>query len=103
YETVNEEMDDNLERAATTTTGLEAEKDSGNIDKTQSKPTLNEPSSSGTSSGNTLQSGEDRLKLQELMELCTTLQSRVLTLETTKTTQAMEITSLKRRVNDDIE
>ncbi|GJS03166.1 hypothetical protein Tco_0319674 [Tanacetum coccineum] len=51
YETVNEEMDDNLERAATTTTGLEAEKDSGNIDKTQSKPTLNEPSSSGTSSG----------------------------------------------------
>ncbi|GJY43171.1 hypothetical protein Tco_0431384 [Tanacetum coccineum] len=32
------------------------------------------------------------------MELCTTLQSRVLALETTKTTQAMEITSLKRRV-----
>ncbi|GJY98122.1 hypothetical protein Tco_0515032 [Tanacetum coccineum] len=32
------------------------------------------------------------------MELCTTLQSRVLALETTKTTPAMEITSLKRRV-----
>ncbi|GJU44308.1 hypothetical protein Tco_1201574 [Tanacetum coccineum] len=48
--------------------------------------------------GNTLQSGEDSLKLQELMELCTTLQQRVLALETTKTTQAMEITSLKRRV-----
>ncbi|GJT04008.1 hypothetical protein Tco_0838470 [Tanacetum coccineum] len=32
------------------------------------------------------------------MELCTTLQSRALALETTKTTQAMEITSLKRRV-----
>ncbi|GJX62945.1 hypothetical protein Tco_0295845 [Tanacetum coccineum] len=97
-EAVNEEIDDSLERAATTATGLEAEQDSGNIDKTQSKATLNEPSSSGTSSGNTLQSGEDRLKLEELMALCTTLQSRVLALETTKTTQTTEIASLKRRV-----
>ncbi|GJT69116.1 hypothetical protein Tco_1028402 [Tanacetum coccineum] len=32
------------------------------------------------------------------MELCTTLKSRVLALETIKTTQAMEINSLKRRV-----
>ncbi|GJS37384.1 hypothetical protein Tco_0535766 [Tanacetum coccineum] len=37
--------------------------------------------------GNTLQSDEDRLKLNELMELCTTLQQRVLDLEKTKTTQ----------------
>ncbi|GJW87741.1 hypothetical protein Tco_0163081 [Tanacetum coccineum] len=43
-------------------------------------------------------SGEDSLKLQELMALCTTLQSRVLALETTKTTQANEIAGLKRRV-----
>ncbi|GJS28865.1 hypothetical protein Tco_0489485 [Tanacetum coccineum] len=50
-EAVNEEMDDSLERAATTATSLEAEQDSGNIDKTQSKATLNEPSSLGTSSG----------------------------------------------------
>ncbi|GJX78803.1 hypothetical protein Tco_0326952 [Tanacetum coccineum] len=70
---VNEEMNDNLVRAVTIASSLEAE-------------------------GNTLQSGEDRLKLQELMELCTTLQSRVLALETTKTTQAKEIASLKRRV-----
>nr|GEV63946.1 hypothetical protein [Tanacetum cinerariifolium] len=48
--------------------------------------------------GNTLRSNEDRLKLNELMDLCTTLQSRVLTLEKTKTTQALEIDSLKRRV-----
>ncbi|GKD84203.1 hypothetical protein Tco_1351042, partial [Tanacetum coccineum] len=48
--------------------------------------------------GNTLQSDEDRLKLYELMALCTTLQSRVLDLEKTKTTQANEIASLKRRV-----
>ncbi|GKF18768.1 hypothetical protein Tco_0063686, partial [Tanacetum coccineum] len=47
--------------------------------------------------GNTLQSDEDKLKLDELMALCTTLQSRVLDLEKTKTTQANEIASLKRR------
>nr|GEX08369.1 hypothetical protein [Tanacetum cinerariifolium] len=48
--------------------------------------------------GNTFSSDEDRLKLNELMELYTKLQSRVLDLEKTKATQALEITSLKRRV-----
>nr|GEU51861.1 retrovirus-related Pol polyprotein from transposon TNT 1-94 [Tanacetum cinerariifolium] len=48
--------------------------------------------------GNTLQSDEDILKLNELMELCADLQSKILDLEKTKTTQALEITSLKRRV-----
>ncbi|GJU41393.1 hypothetical protein Tco_1194350 [Tanacetum coccineum] len=48
--------------------------------------------------GNTLQSDEDRLKLDELMTLCTTLQNQVLDLEKTKTTQHNEIASLKRRV-----
>ncbi|GJR48306.1 hypothetical protein Tco_1316409 [Tanacetum coccineum] len=43
-------------------------------------------------------SGEDRLKLNELMELCTNLQKKVLDLETSKTSQAEEIASLKRRV-----
>ncbi|GJV10078.1 hypothetical protein Tco_1351619, partial [Tanacetum coccineum] len=50
-EAVNEEMDDSLVRAATTATSLDAEQDSGNIDKTRSKATPNEPSSPGTSSG----------------------------------------------------
>ncbi|GKD03427.1 hypothetical protein Tco_1178401 [Tanacetum coccineum] len=45
-----------------------------------------------------LLSGEDRLKLKELMILCANLQNRVLDLEHTKTTQALEIGSLKRRV-----
>ncbi|GJX32768.1 hypothetical protein Tco_0242623 [Tanacetum coccineum] len=45
--------------------------------------------------GNTLQSDADRLKLNELMELCTNLQTRVLDLEKTKTTQQNEIDSLK--------
>ncbi|GJU00459.1 hypothetical protein Tco_1110797 [Tanacetum coccineum] len=116
---------------ATTATSLDAERDGGNINKTQSKATPNESSSLGTTSGggprcqetigdtiaqtrfenvskhsndpllakgNTLQSSEDSLKLEELMKLCTPLQKRVLTLETTKTTQANEIDSLKRMV-----
>nr|GEU62422.1 retrovirus-related Pol polyprotein from transposon TNT 1-94 [Tanacetum cinerariifolium] len=106
--------------AATNAFSLEAEQDNGNIAKTQSKATPNEPSSQGTNSGggprcqetmkdttaqtrfesvskhsndsllaggNTLQSNEDRLKLNELMALCTNLQIRVLDLEKTKTTQ----------------
>nr|GEU98002.1 putative ribonuclease H-like domain-containing protein [Tanacetum cinerariifolium] len=76
-EAVNEEMDDSLERAATTATSLDAEHDRGNISKTQSKATPNKSSSYGIDSG-----GGPRL----------------LDLETTKTTQAMEIESLKRRV-----
>ncbi|GKA78037.1 hypothetical protein Tco_0784574 [Tanacetum coccineum] len=51
-----------------------------------------------TNSNDPLFSGEDRLKLNELMELCTKLFERVLDLENTKTTQAAEITKLKERV-----
>nr|GEV41459.1 retrovirus-related Pol polyprotein from transposon TNT 1-94 [Tanacetum cinerariifolium] len=46
----------------------------------------------------TLRSGEDRLKLNELMELCTKLSERALNLETTKAAQAKEISRLKKRV-----
>ncbi|GJX69476.1 ribonuclease H-like domain-containing protein [Tanacetum coccineum] len=48
--------------------------------------------------GNTLQSDKDRLKLEELMALCTSLQNIVLDLEKTMTSQHNEIVSLKRRV-----
>nr|GEY14124.1 retrovirus-related Pol polyprotein from transposon TNT 1-94 [Tanacetum cinerariifolium] len=48
---------------------------------------------------NTLGSGEDRLKLKELMELCTKLSDRVPNLEKTKTAQEKEIASLKKRVD----
>nr|GEU94602.1 hypothetical protein [Tanacetum cinerariifolium] len=124
---VHKELVDRLVRVATTASSLEAKHDSGNITKTQSKATLNESSSQGTNSGgcprcqetmrdttaqtrfesvskhsndsllargNTLQSDEDRLKLEELMAL----QTRVLDLEKTKTSQHKEIASLKRRV-----
>ncbi|GJT63183.1 hypothetical protein Tco_1006716 [Tanacetum coccineum] len=52
-----------------------------------------------THSNDPLLSGEDRLKLNELMELCTKLSERVLALETIKTNQALDIDSLKKRVN----
>ncbi|GKA57844.1 putative ribonuclease H-like domain-containing protein, partial [Tanacetum coccineum] len=98
-EAVHKELGDSLVRAATTAFSLEAEHNSGNISKTRSKATPNESSFLGTTSGgNTLRSGEDSLKLTELLELCTNLQTRVLDLEKTKTTQANEIDSLKRRV-----
>ncbi|GJR68859.1 retrovirus-related pol polyprotein from transposon TNT 1-94 [Tanacetum coccineum] len=58
-EAINEEMDDSLERDATIVTSLDAEQASGNINKTQSRATLNEPSSIETSSGNTLTAIDD--------------------------------------------
>ncbi|GKA30020.1 hypothetical protein Tco_0716265 [Tanacetum coccineum] len=80
--------DDSLVRAATTASSLEAEQDSGNIDKTQSQATPNEAGSQGTTSCGGLRN-------QETMGgyLCS-----VLDLEKTKTTQANQIASLKRRV-----
>ncbi|GJU83789.1 putative ribonuclease H-like domain-containing protein [Tanacetum coccineum] len=51
-----------------------------------------------THSNDPLLSGEDSLKLNDLMEICTKLQQRVLDLENTKTAQAQEILSLKLRV-----
>nr|GEX81536.1 hypothetical protein [Tanacetum cinerariifolium] len=48
--------------------------------------------------GNTLQSDEDSMKLDEFTELCTNLQNMILDLDKTKTTQRNEIDSLNRRV-----
>ncbi|GJT21995.1 putative ribonuclease H-like domain-containing protein [Tanacetum coccineum] len=123
-EAAHKELGDSLLRAATTASSLEAEQDSGKINKIQSKATPNESSSLGTTPssgpgcqetigdtiaktrfenvskhsndllltiGDTLQSHEDKLKLDELMALCTTLQNRVLDLERTKTTQQNKI------------
>ncbi|GKD73043.1 hypothetical protein Tco_1331325 [Tanacetum coccineum] len=102
-EAIYEEMDDSLERVSTTTTSLDAEQDRGNINKTQSKATPNEPSSPGTSSGGGPKCQETMgiqlLKLGLRMYLnIPMIHCSVLALETIKTTQAMEITCLKRRV-----
>ncbi|GKD49746.1 hypothetical protein Tco_1278722, partial [Tanacetum coccineum] len=47
---------------------------------------------------NTLGSGEDSMKLNELMEIYTRLSERVLALENINTSQDLEITNLKKRV-----
>ncbi|GJU35166.1 putative ribonuclease H-like domain-containing protein [Tanacetum coccineum] len=104
-EVVNEEMDDSLVRVATTASSLEAEQDSGNINKTQSKATPNEPSSLGTSSGGgprhqeTMGDTIAQTRSKNVSKLSNDpLLARVLNLETTKTTQANETKCLKRRV-----
>ncbi|GJU20049.1 hypothetical protein Tco_1153391 [Tanacetum coccineum] len=51
-----------------------------------------------THSNDPLLSGEDRLKLNALMKLCTNLSQKVIDLENTKTSQVIEITKLKERV-----
>ncbi|GKD32858.1 hypothetical protein Tco_1248367 [Tanacetum coccineum] len=114
YETVIKEWEDIMKRAATTASSLEAEQDSGNINRTQSMATLNESFPQGADSGsgpkcqdtilggaeaqtrfevaskqfndpplsrvNTLGSGEDNMKLKELMEFYTKLSERALDL-----------------------
>ncbi|GKB43577.1 ribonuclease H-like domain-containing protein [Tanacetum coccineum] len=106
-ETVYEERGDNMERAATSTASLDTKQDNGNIIRTQSMATHNEPipQRTGLGSGpkrqdtilgdrpaqtrferlskqsndpplsgvNTPGSGEDILKIMELMEICTKL------------------------------
>ncbi|GJZ41602.1 hypothetical protein Tco_0588488 [Tanacetum coccineum] len=126
-EAVHKELGDSLVRASTTASSLEAEQDSGNITKTQSKATPNESSSLGTTSGcgprcqetmgdtiaqtrfenvskpsndsllargNTLQSDKDRLQLNELMELCTTLQKKVKKLEKKRSSRTHKLKRL---------
>nr|GEV81388.1 hypothetical protein [Tanacetum cinerariifolium] len=98
----DEEMDDSLERAATTATSLDAEQDITSLRPNPRKHLMSlvpkELVQVVVLGVNTPRSGEDSLKLNELMELCTKLQQRVLDLETTKTTQALKIDNLKRRV-----
>ncbi|GKA09852.1 hypothetical protein Tco_0689285 [Tanacetum coccineum] len=104
-EAVNEEMDDSLVRVDTTATSLDAKQDRGNINKTRSNATLNEPSSPVTSSGSGLKCQETmgdtiaQTRFENVSKHSNDpLLIRVLDLETTNTTQANEIASLKRRV-----
>nr|GEX80998.1 uncharacterized mitochondrial protein AtMg00810-like [Tanacetum cinerariifolium] len=108
-EAVYKELGDSLVRAATTASSLGVEHDSGGgpgcqetigdtTAQTRFENVSKKSNDSLLSRGNILQSDEDRLKLDELMALCTNLQNRVLELEKKKTTQHNEIVSLKRRV-----
>ncbi|GJV23229.1 hypothetical protein Tco_1375924 [Tanacetum coccineum] len=108
-EAVYKELVNSLVRAVTTSSSLEAEQDSGGgprcqetirdtIAQTRFENVSKHSNDSLLVRGNTLQSDKDRLKLDEFMTLCTTLQNRVFDLDKTKTTQQNEIASLKRRV-----
>ncbi|GJY45540.1 hypothetical protein Tco_0434603 [Tanacetum coccineum] len=108
-ETVTKEQEDRMERAATTASSLEAEQDSSGPrcqytilrdakDQTRFETASKQSNDPPLSRVNTLRSGEDILKLKELMDLYTKLSDKVIDLETTKTAQAKEIASLKKKV-----
>ncbi|GKB39562.1 hypothetical protein Tco_0884504 [Tanacetum coccineum] len=91
-ETIIKEWEDRMEKAATTTTSLEAEQDSGSGPRCQdtilggAKAQIRFEAASKQSNDpplstvNTLGSGEDNMKLKELMEFCTKLSERALDL-----------------------
>ncbi|GJW39177.1 putative reverse transcriptase domain-containing protein [Tanacetum coccineum] len=98
-ETVHEEREDIMERAATTAYSLEAEQDSGDRPaQTRFKRLSKQSNDPPLSRDNTLGSGEDNMKLNELMEICTKLSDSVLDLEKIKDAQALETKKLKTRV-----
>ncbi|GJW74558.1 hypothetical protein Tco_0133928 [Tanacetum coccineum] len=103
------EVGDSLDRVATIASSLEAEQISGSgyrrqdtkgdtIAQTRFENVSKTSYDSPLGGVYTPQSDEDSMKLKELMEMCTNLLQRVQDLETTKTAQAKEITSLKKRV-----
>ncbi|GKB37327.1 hypothetical protein Tco_0882269 [Tanacetum coccineum] len=101
---VNKEMDDSLVRAATTASSLEAEQDSGNINKTQSKATLNEPNPQGIGSGSGLRRQDTigdiiaqtgfEMYLKHPMTYCSQERRK----EGQEITSSKDYTSLSRRV-----
>ncbi|GKA24238.1 hypothetical protein Tco_0710271 [Tanacetum coccineum] len=108
---VHKELGGSLVRTATTASSLEAEHDSGGpmcqetmgdtIAQTRFENVSKHSNDTLLARGNTLRSGDDNLKLTEMMELCTNLQTKVLDLEKTKTTQANEIASLNESSGDE--
>ncbi|GJS61801.1 hypothetical protein Tco_0656585 [Tanacetum coccineum] len=90
------ELIEAFEKLAMTYYPSKQRKDSGPTEPIPDEATNEEPIS--TPSCDPPQSGEDRLQLTELMNLCTKLQKQVLDLEEAKTAQAKEIASLKKRV-----
>nr|GEW47794.1 uncharacterized mitochondrial protein AtMg00810-like [Tanacetum cinerariifolium] len=104
-EAVQKELGDRLVRATTTASSLEAEQDSGNITKTQSKATPNEPSSQATDSGGgprcqeTIKDTTAQTRFESVSKHSNdSLLTRGFDLEKTTTTQRNAIASLKRRV-----
>ncbi|GJT09588.1 putative ribonuclease H-like domain-containing protein [Tanacetum coccineum] len=98
-ETIHRERGNNVERAATTAASLDATQDSGDIPaQTRFERLFKYSHDPPLSRVNILGSGEDRMQLQELMEMCTKLSDRVLDLKKIKDAQALDIQKLKTRV-----
>ncbi|GKD36867.1 putative ribonuclease H-like domain-containing protein, partial [Tanacetum coccineum] len=95
---VHKELGDNLVRAATTASSLEAEQD--NITKTRSKATPNKAGSLRTTSGGPRcqETMGDTISQTGFESVSKHSNDLLLAREKTKTTQANEIDSLKRRV-----
>ncbi|GJW62999.1 hypothetical protein Tco_0114883 [Tanacetum coccineum] len=91
-EAVHKELGDCLVRAATTASSLEAKRDSGNINKIQSKATPNESSFQGTNSGGGPWCQETRFESVS-KQSNDSLLARVLDLRDNKTSQHNEIAS----------
>nr|GEX99267.1 hypothetical protein [Tanacetum cinerariifolium] len=100
-EAVHKELGDILMRATTIASSLEAEHESGKIDKTQSKVTPNKSSSQGTDLGGgpRCQEAIEDTIAQTRFEIISKLSNDSLfARDQTKTTQANEIAILKRMV-----
>nr|GEV17687.1 RNA-directed DNA polymerase, eukaryota, reverse transcriptase zinc-binding domain protein [Tanacetum cinerariifolium] len=86
-EAITKDMNDGLGRATTTASSFEAKQGSGNISKTQTKATPSGPSSPRTSSEGgpgchvTIWVVLFSMKLLELMDICTKLSDKAITLE----------------------
>ncbi|GJR77044.1 hypothetical protein Tco_0089409 [Tanacetum coccineum] len=86
-ETVHKERGDRMEKATTTASSLEAKQVSGDRPaQTRFKRLYKQSNDPPLSRVNIHGSGEDNMKLNELMEICTRLSERVLALENIKTT-----------------
>ncbi|GJR34676.1 hypothetical protein Tco_1210360 [Tanacetum coccineum] len=93
-ETVHKERGDSVEKVTTTTTSLDAEHGSGNINRTQSTAIPNDPFPQGTGSGGSPKRQDTILGIRPAQ----TRFKRVLSLENIKTSQDLEITNPKKRV-----
>ncbi|GJV61581.1 retrovirus-related pol polyprotein from transposon TNT 1-94 [Tanacetum coccineum] len=105
-EAVHKELGDSLVRAATIASSLEAECQEtmgDTIAQTRFESVSKHSNDSLLVKGNTLRSNEDRLKLDELMALCTTLQNRVLDLEkiTTQNNEIAKSSNNKESLGED--
>nr|GEV62527.1 hypothetical protein [Tanacetum cinerariifolium] len=96
-ETVHKDGGDSLVRATTTASSLEAEQDSGNIDKTQTKATSNEPSSQGTSLGDGLRPQDTMRDTSGHTSAADTIVTTAPTITTESTKTNVEVTLASKR------